>query len=192
MGHQIIFVLDGSGSMGAKERMTATKGAIASVLLDCYQKRDKVALVVFRKSRAFVALPPTSSMELASRLLADLPTGGNTPLAMGLAEAERIIRNQCLKRPGTRFVMVLITDGRANQGLSDLPVQAEIKKILRGMSKAKDCDYIVIDTENKESYLKRDLALKMASDLGADYFTLETLRGESVAGILKPYLEAGS
>ena len=72
--------------------MIATKGAILSLLMDCYQKRDKVAMILFRKFKAEVILPPTSSVELAYKKLKDLPTGGNTPLSAGLFEAYKLIK----------------------------------------------------------------------------------------------------
>ena len=64
--------------------MVETKGAIQSLLMDCYQKRDKVAMIVFRKDRAELVLPPTASVEMAAKRLAVLPVGGKTPLAAGL------------------------------------------------------------------------------------------------------------
>ena len=80
MGHLAIFVVDGSGSMGAQRRMVETKGAIESLLMDCYQKRDKVAMIVFRKDRAELVLPPTASVEMAAKRLAVLPVGERPPL----------------------------------------------------------------------------------------------------------------
>ena len=98
-GHLVIFAVDGSGSMGAQSRMTETKGAIQSLLMDCYQKRDKVAMLVFRKDKAEIVLPPTSSVEHASRRLKEIPTGGKTPLGSGLMEAYALIKRYRKKGP---------------------------------------------------------------------------------------------
>ncbi|WP_348304922.1 ATP-binding cassette domain-containing protein [Methanothrix sp.] len=39
-----LFVVDGSGSMGAMQRMESAKGAVLSLLMDSYQKRDKMEI----------------------------------------------------------------------------------------------------------------------------------------------------
>ena len=83
----VILVVDASGSMGSRGRMTASKGAILSLLLDAYVKRDRVCLIGFRRDRAEVLVPVTSSVEVAQRGLAELPVGGRTPLAAGLVTA---------------------------------------------------------------------------------------------------------
>ena len=188
--HLVIFVVDGSGSMGANRRMVATKGAIQSLLLDCYQKRDKISLIVFRRDRAEVVLPPTSSVELAARRLKELPVGGKTPLGAGLLAAYNLIKQVRLKYPETRFLVVLVSDGRANQGLSGLDVWEEIKKCSMLLREVREADCIVVDTEDKSGFLRTDLARRVASLLGARYFTMPDLRAEElawmVAGSLGP------
>jgi magnesium chelatase subunit D len=188
MGHLALFVLDCSGSMGAKKRMVATKGAIMSLLLDCYQKRDQVSLVVFRQTRAEVVLPPTASVELASRRLQDLPVGGKTPLAAGLLAAYRLLRVVSRKDPRRRFLVIIISDGRANQGLSELPVMEEVQSLTRLFHQFPQADFLVIDTEDKAHPLRADLALKIAALLRAAYFTTDTLRSESLAALVQARL----
>jgi magnesium chelatase subunit D len=113
-GNLVLFVVDASGSMAARRRMVATKGAVLSLLLDAYQRRDRVGLVSFRGAGAEVRLPPTSSVELAARRLAELPTGGRTPLAAGLARARGLLAAEAVRDPNRRPLLVLVTDGRAN------------------------------------------------------------------------------
>ena len=60
-------------------------------------------------------LPPTSSVERAAQALAQLPTGGRTPLAQGLAEAERVIRHEARRDPTRRALALVVTDGRATE-----------------------------------------------------------------------------
>lgn len=185
MGHLVIFVVDGSGSMGAQKRMVETKGAVQSLLIDCYQKRDRVSLIVFRKDRAEVVLPPTSSVETAARRLREIPVGGKTPLGAGLLETFQLIRRTALRSPQTRFLVVLVTDGRANHGLSETPVGEEIQKMTALLSDLKFTDYIVIDTEDKRKFIKTDRALQIASGLGADYYTIDNLQADHLTDIVQ-------
>jgi magnesium chelatase subunit D len=115
----ILFVVDASGSMGARKRMVETKGAILSLLLDAYQRRDRVGLVAFHGDGARLLLPPTSSVELARERLRLLPTGGRTPLAHGLASAHRAFQLEARRFPLASRLLVLISDGRANVPLAD-------------------------------------------------------------------------
>jgi magnesium chelatase subunit D len=185
MGHLAIFVVDGSGSMGAQRRMVETKGAIQSLLMDCYQKRDKVAMIVFRKDRAELVLPPTASVEMAAKRLAVLPVGGKTPLAAGLMETWRLVRQVSLRTPDTRFLVVLITDGRANQAISEQAPQKEISGLVRLLNEEDRCDFIVIDTENKGNFLRADLALALARQLDADYYTTDALKAEYLSELVQ-------
>ena len=184
-GHLVIFAVDGSGSMGAQRRMTATKGAIQSLLMDCYQKRDKVAMLVFRKTRAEIVLPPTSSVEHASRRLKEIPTGGKTPLSAGLMEAHALIKRYAKKAPETRFLLVVITDGRANHTLSNRPAREEILRIAQLLREIPSADYVVLDTEDKSKFLKADLAVPLATHLNARYFTIDDLKADYLVEMVK-------
>ena len=184
-GHLVIFAVDGSGSMGAQRRMTETKGAIQSLLMDCYQKRDKVAMLVFRKDKAEILLPPTSSVENASRRLKEIPTGGKTPLTAGLLEAYGLIKRFSKKSPETRFLLVIITDGRANHTLSELPIGQEIAQASQLLSEISTTDCIVIDTENKRTIIKADLAVTLAAHLSARYYTIEDLKADYLVEMVK-------
>ncbi|MFN2496183.1 MAG: ATP-binding protein, partial [Pseudonocardiaceae bacterium] len=79
----VLFAVDASGSMAARARMSAVSGAVLALLLDAYQRRDKVGLVSFRGSGAELVLPPTCAVEAAAARLRALRTGGRTPLADG-------------------------------------------------------------------------------------------------------------
>lgn len=109
----ILLLVDASGSMAARQRMQAAKGAIVSLLEDSYQKRDWVALIAFRGETAVELLPPTRSVVFAYRQLAELPTGGRTPLAEGLYRTRQVIERQARKGERVLPYLVVITDGRA-------------------------------------------------------------------------------
>jgi magnesium chelatase subunit D len=185
MGHLVIFVVDGSGSMGARRRMVETKGAIQSLLMDCYRKRDMVSLIVFRKDRAETVLPPTASVALAAKRLREIPVGGKTPLAAGLLETFNLIRRVRIKSRETRFLVVVVTDGRANQGLSGAPVHEEIKKTTSLLNGLPSTDYIVVDTEDKTKIIRTDLAREIASSLGADYYDIDGLKADYLTTVIR-------
>ncbi len=117
----IVFVVDASDSMGAgvKARMKAAKGAVLAILSKAYKNRSEVAMVVFGGEKAKVALHPTSSIDIARRMLEKLPTGGATPFADGLDKAWQLVRMERRKNPGLRAIMVIISDGEANVPISD-------------------------------------------------------------------------
>ena len=95
----MLFCVDASGSMAARKRMEQVKAAVLSLLLDAYQRRDKVGLVTFRGRPAELALPPTHSVDIAAARLDELPAGGRTPLAEGLLEAARVLERRADPRP---------------------------------------------------------------------------------------------
>jgi magnesium chelatase subunit D len=179
-GNLVLFVVDASGSMAARRRMAATKGAVLSLLLDAYQRRDRVGLVTFRGADAAVLLPPTSSVELAARRLASLPTGGRTPLAAGLARARELLAVEAVRDPERRPLLVLVTDGRANGAMAD-PVGAAIRQA-RALA-ARGCAAVVVDTE--DGPVRLAIAAEVARALGAPCVRLDTLAAQPLAGMVR-------
>jgi magnesium chelatase subunit D len=116
-----VFVVDASGSSAA-QRLAEVKGAIELLLVDCYVRRDSVALVAFRGVSAEIILPPTRSLARAKRTLSGLPGGGGTPLASGLDVALALADS--LRRKGRHPLLVLMTDGRANIARDGTPGRA--------------------------------------------------------------------
>jgi magnesium chelatase subunit D len=147
-GNLVLFVVDASGSMAARERMAAVKGAVLSLLLDAYQRRDKVGMITFRGSGAEIALPPTGSVEAAAARLRALPTGGRTPLAAGLTVAADVLRRERLRDPRRRPLLVVVTDGRATgpRGASARDTRAEVHRIA-GHFAASRVASVVVDCE---------------------------------------------
>ena len=169
-GNLVLFAVDASGSMAARQRMRAVKAAVLSLLLDAYQRRDKVGLVTFRGAGAELILPPTSSVEAAARRLASLATGGRTPLAAGLARAARVLAAERLRDPRRRALLVVVTDGRATSG-SDADL-ARAAAMLTGPGLAGTAS-VVVDCE--ASVLRLGLAGRLAVQLGATLLGMDEL-----------------
>ncbi len=177
MGHLFLFLVDGSGSMAAQRRIVEAKAAIQSLLMDCYQRRDRVSMILFRKDRAEVVLPPTSSLEIASQRLKELPTGGATPLSAGLFEAYKLVRQSILRDKELRIVLFIITDGRANKAIKGGSPWEEVKNIAYGISSIPQVESIVVDTE-PDGFLSMKLAKELATLLCARYLRIEELKQE--------------
>ncbi|MFI8234410.1 putative cobaltochelatase [Streptomyces sp. NPDC085900] len=178
-GNLVLFVVDASGSMAARQRMSAVKGAVLSLLLDAYQRRDKVGLVTFRGSAADVALPPTSSVDAAAARLQSLPTGGRTPLAAGLLKAHDVLRVERLRDPARRPLVVVVTDGRATGGPEPVALAGRAARLFAADGVAS----VVVDCESGP--VRLGLAGQLAGDLGGTAVTLDELRAESIAGLVK-------
>jgi magnesium chelatase subunit D len=177
-GNLVLFVVDASGSMAARQRMRAVKGALLSLLLDAYRRRDRVGLVTFAGTQARLALPPTSSVELAARLLAELPAGGRTPLAAGLTRAAEVLAVERVRDPSRRPLLVLLTDGRATgHGGVEAALAAGAGLGARGVAA------VVVDTE--QGPVRLGLAGRVAAALGAPWLELEELAAGSLAGVVR-------
>ncbi|NLL95003.1 MAG: VWA domain-containing protein [Thermoplasmatales archaeon] len=175
-GTTILFVVDGSGSMGAQKRMVAVKGAILSMLKDAYQKRDEIGMVVFRIDRAEEILEPTKSILRAYKALEDVPTGGRTPLIHGLLKGHEILGGKASK--DTMPAMVILTDGRCNVSFTPgKPPLEEMLSTARALS-GTGIKFIVIDTE--AGRLRFGLALDLCRSLGGTYLKLDDLNAEHI------------
>ncbi len=178
-GNLVLFVVDASGSMAARQRMGAVKGAVLSLLLDAYQRRDKVGLVTFRGSAAEVALPPTSSVDAAASRLESLPTGGRTPLAAGLLRAHEVLRVERLRDSARRPLVVVVTDGRATGGPEPVATAGRAARLFAANGVAS----VVVDCETGP--VRLGLAGQLAGELGGTPVTLDELRADSIAGLVR-------
>ena len=197
-GALILFVVDASGSMGAQRRMVAVKGAILSLLLDAYQRRDRVGMISFRGTGAELLLPPTGSVDLAQTHLREMPTGGRTPLSRGLYLALEVVEIERMKDKQVLPLLVLLSDGRANVGSGltaggpEVPGQAKSQaasieeltpaadaKAIADLVRERQIPSLVIDTEL--DFIKLALARPIAEAMGAQYIKLDDLQGDSLA-----------
>ncbi len=183
-GSLILFVVDASGSMGAQRRMVAVKGAVLSLLLDAYQRRDRVALIGFRGTDADLLLPPTNSVDLAQLYLQDLPTGGRTPLSRGLYLALETLETERMKDRNVLPLVVVLSDGRANVSLDGSGASAvEEAQGFASIFDDKHITSVVIDTEL--DFIKLAMARPLAESMGARYLKLEELRADSLAAAVR-------
>jgi magnesium chelatase subunit D len=173
-GNLVIFVVDASGSMAARDRMAAVSGAALSLLRDAYQRRDKVAVITFRQQDAQLLLPPTTSAHIAGRRLSRFDTGGKTPLAEGLLAARELVLREKVRDRARRPLVVVLTDGRATAGPDPLgrSRSAAARLVAEGVAA------VVVDCET--SYVRLGLAGQLAAQLGAPTVRLEQLRADQL------------
>ncbi|MEW6183931.1 MAG: VWA domain-containing protein, partial [Bacillota bacterium] len=188
IGNLLLFVVDASGSMGAEQRMTAAKGAVLSLLLDAYQKRDRVGMIAFKGEDAAVLLPPTNSVELAHQRLAELPTGGRTPLAAGLYKAYETARAHLFKDPNLSPLLIVISDGRGNVGLADGKPLEEAWRVAALIRDEERIKSLVVDVE-REGFLRFGLARRLAEALDAVYYRIEDLKADVLVEAVRAITE---
>ncbi|WP_217451598.1 VWA domain-containing protein [Candidatus Frankia nodulisporulans] len=190
-GNLVLFCVDASGSMAARARMTLVTTAVLALLVDAYQRRDRIGLITFRGAGAEVVLAPTSSVEAGAARLHALPTGGRTPLAAGLLRAGRVLTAERRRDPSRRALLVVVTDGRATAGGDPLPVARALRRSAptalaasgtsgarggggggRGMA-AGGLASVVVDCET--GMIRLGLAARLADALGARTIPLDAL-----------------
>jgi magnesium chelatase subunit D len=175
-GRLVLFVVDASGSVGSLYRMSEAKAAAMSLLSEAYRKRDRVGLIAFHNAQASVLLPPTNSVEMASRLLQDLPTGGKTPLAAALVKTHNLVRMETAKDPSLTPLIVVMTDGRPNvpltPGVDPWPEALRLAKTMAGDRRLR---FLLVDTD-RGHYNDYKLTRDLAASLNAPRLTLEDLR----------------
>ena len=181
----VLFCVDASGSMAARRRMEQVKTAILSLLLDAYRRRDTVGLVTFRGSGAEVALPATSSVDIAATRLAELPAGGRTPLAEGLLATAEVLRIEKVRDPRRRPLVVVVTDGRATHGPDAL---ARSRHAAAGLASLGTTS-VVVDCETGR--FRMGLAVELAAHLGAEHVPLGEVTAEGLADTVRARTHTG-
>jgi magnesium chelatase subunit D len=176
----VVVGLDTSASMGAESRIVAAREAVLSVLLDAYQRRERVALVAIGGDEPTVVLQPTSSVEVARARLAKLAPAGTTPLAAGLTAAAEVALRA--RSDGDDTLVVLITDGRATAApAGERPFAAALAAA--GAVAAHGLPTVVVDAGTDGDGL--GLAGRLADRLGARHLRLDALTGAGVERALR-------
>ena len=183
VGNLVVFLVDSSGSMGAHQRMVAAKGAVISLLMDAYQRRDRVAMIAFRGTQSEVVLPPTGSPKLAQQRLDNLPTGGRTPLAQALSDAQRLIRQQRQRSPDTPPLLTIVSDCRANVGISGGSDPYEDTLRICDELRQDKVHSIVLDPAPRSN--RFGLVERVAEALSAEYIPLNELRADAIRAAVR-------
>ncbi|RJP26674.1 MAG: VWA domain-containing protein [Actinobacteria bacterium] len=192
VGNLILFIVDASASMGCNERIEATKTVVNLLLVDAYQKRDRVGLISFRDEDAQLVLNPTSSVQLANLRIKDLATGGATPLNHGLAMALLVAKRELRRDPDMSPLLVLITDGHGNVGYaSQNPLRESLE--LADKIREQHLSSVVFDTSIDISRIKAGRAVpsharRIADAMGADYYHLSKLQPQEIIDRLEKHL----
>lgn len=190
MANVLVFVVDASGSMGANQRMIETKGAILSLLKDAYIKRDKVALIAFRGDSAKVLLPPTRSVERGYRCLEEMEVGGKTPLNAGISKGIQVIKSELKKDMNCMPMLIVITDGKGNISLDEnKKPKDELLEIGKKVKELSITDCMVIDIE-KKGFMQFGIAKELANAMNATYYSVDTLRKDSILQMVESVREA--
>ena len=181
-GYHILFVLDVSGSMGVRERMSLVKGTILELLKEAYAKRDQVGLITFAQDEAELRLPFTHSAERAAQLMQDIRTGGRTPLWLAIERAAQYLDAERRRVAECLPVVLLLTDGRATSSQRSENQAARITEAARLLQqRCHRC--LVIDTES--GFVRLGKARQLAERLEAEYYHLDELA--QLRSLLRPH-----
>lgn len=167
-GRTVIVAMDLSGSIGANSRMELASTVIESLLIDAYQTRDRVGVIVIAEGTAKVLQKPSRSVEIIRAKLANLITGGVTPLALGIDLLVSQAK-ECLHK-GEHPFCILITDGRATG--SEFAFQDAIEAARR--FRQEDFQSCVIDIE--DSQVPIGLAAKIGRAMGSEVISSAFLK----------------
>jgi len=184
-GASIVLCVDASGSMGAAERMEAARAAALGLLVDAYQRRDRVGLVSFRGEGTDIVMAPTASLELAQLKLRTMPAGGATPLAAGLLKSLELLEAEVKRDPQVIPWLVVLTDGRANVGLSG-GLGSEDARAVGVKIKTAKLNTIVFDVGTGPKVVSG--ALEIARITGGEYIRLSNLEGASMVDAVRSKL----
>ncbi|MCW2986177.1 MAG: hypothetical protein JWR63_3747, partial [Conexibacter sp.] len=165
-GAILCLIVDTSGSMAARGRLARVKGAIEAALRRAYARRDLVAIVAFGGDRARTLVAPGAPLAEAAAAVRELPAGGRTPLAAGIAHGAALLES-CRqgKLAGRARIAVLLTDGRAPDSEDDARVA--LARVVTAADRT-----VVVDLE--EGGIRLGLAAALAHAAGADLTRLVT------------------
>jgi magnesium chelatase subunit D len=159
-GGILCLIVDASGSMGARHRLSRVKGALEAALREAYATRDLVAVVAFSGAGARTLVAPGAPLEHAARAIRGLPAGGRTPLAAGIAHAAELLASLASGPHAARArVALVLTDGRAAD--PEGRARAALARVVASADRT-----VIVDVE--EGRVRLGLAAELAAAAGAD------------------------
>lgn len=130
-----VIVLDVSGSMVAKRRISIAKGIAEKIIENSYVKRDFLALITFGGYSAQILVPPTKRYRAILDALKSVGVGGKTPLTSALQSLLMVAKRFRLKNKDAVVRAILITDGKANVTLYSKSIKEDIKIMASALKK---------------------------------------------------------
>lgn len=97
------------------QQLALAKGVLAQLLTRVYQARGDAALLCFAAARAEVRLQPSRARPWNEAWLRPIRGGGGTPLALGMASADRLLARHAGKAPLQQRWLWVLTDGRTSE-----------------------------------------------------------------------------
>ena len=166
------FIFDTSGSLNKDKIRNGILEIIKILLLNSYQKRDRIALISCQGRESIVVHPFTSSLERAMKYLRNEHFRGMTPLASGIQEGLTLLKNKMTAEPEAKQVMIIVTDGVGNEPI--VPGGDLKRELLRACYMIQDAGIksLFIDVAEKPSPEAQMLAEQAG---GIYYYAMENL-----------------
>ena len=143
-----VLILDSSGSMAVRKRISIAKGIAKKLVENGYIKKSKMALIVARGNQAKIFVPPTKNYWKVFEKIEGVPTGGRTPLSSALHNLLLLARRERMKDKSVKVRAFLITDGKANVPLFGKRIKDEIAELASAL-KRKDIELNIYNTSSR-------------------------------------------
>ncbi len=97
-----------------EEARQQMEGIVRSLLLDAYERRDRVALILSRGDRAQIVSDFTSDLEIIRATFERTEWGGLSPFSSGVMEGAKLFLLRLADTIDAVKVLILVTTGKAN------------------------------------------------------------------------------
>ncbi|XP_020786637.2 inter-alpha-trypsin inhibitor heavy chain H3-like isoform X2 [Boleophthalmus pectinirostris] len=159
----VVFVIDRSGSMSGL-KMEQTRQALSAILNDLHQE-DHFALITFdhniNKWKKYLTKATQKNITNAQSFVSKIVDNGSTDIHRALQEAVGLLKDSREKNTvpeKSTDMIILLTDGNPNHGVSSIPViQKNIKAAIAGnmslfcLGFGNDVDYSFLDVMAREN-----------------------------------------